>query len=87
MEPEQGWAVVVNKIEKQSLGLIAGNTDRSTLLSLDIGKTMLELFVMSRVVLLPNETCDLEDFVFLGDETRKSVEKMAIVLRSEQGSL
>jgi GNAT superfamily N-acetyltransferase len=84
VEPEKGWAVVVNKNKKQSLGLIAGNTDRSTILSLDIGKTMLELFVISRVLLLPKETCEFEDFIVLSDEKYESIDKMAPLLRDQR---
>ncbi|UCF59096.1 MAG: GNAT family N-acetyltransferase [Candidatus Bathyarchaeota archaeon] len=84
VEPEKGWAVVVNKNKKQSLGVVAGNTNRSTILSLDIGKTMLELFVISRVLLLPKETCEFEDFMVLGDEKYKSIDKMAILLRNQR---
>lgn len=84
VEPEKGWAVVVNRNKKQSLGVIAGNTGRSTILSLDIGKTMLELFVISRVLLLPKETCEFEDFVLLGDEKYESIDKMATVLRNQR---
>jgi len=84
VEPEKGWAVVVNRNKKQSLGVIAGNTGRSTILSLDIGKTMLELFVISRVLLLPKETCEFEDFVLLWDEKYESIDKMATVLRNQR---
>ena len=62
----------------------AGNTDRSTILSLDIGKTMLELFVISRVLLLPKENCEFEDFILLGDEKHESIDKMATVLRNQR---
>lgn len=84
VEQEKGWAVVVNRNKKQSLGVIAGNTDKSTILSLDIGKTMLELFVISRVLLLPKEPCEFEDFILLGDEKYESIEKMATVLRTQR---
>ena len=84
VDPEKGWAVVVNRNKKQSLVVIAGNTDRSIILSLDIGKTMLELFVISRVLLLPKETCEFEDFVLLGHEKYESIEKMATVLRTQR---
>ena len=84
VEPEKGWAVVVNRDKKQSLGVVAGNIDRSTILSLDLGKTMLELFVISKVLLLPKETCEFEDFVVLGDEKYESIDKMAILLRNQR---
>ena len=84
VDPEKSWVVVVNKNKKQSLAVIAGNTNRSIILSLDIGKTMLELFIISRVLLLPRETCEFEDFLLLGDEKYESVEKMATVLRTRR---
>jgi len=84
VEPEKGWAVVVNRNKKQSLGVIVGNTDRSMILSLDIGKTMLELFVISRVLLLPKESSEFEDYVLLGDEEYESIDKMAPLLRAER---
>jgi len=82
VEPEQGWAVVLNRNKKQSLGVIAGNTDRSTILSLDIGKTLLELFVISRVLLLPKETSELEDYILLSNEEYESIDKTANMLRA-----
>ncbi len=87
VEPEKGWTVVVNRNKKQSLGVIAGNTDKSMILSLDIGKTMLELFVISRVLLLPKENREFEDFVLLGDEKYESIEKMATVLRTQHANI
>ncbi len=83
VEPEQGWAVVVNRNKKQSLAIIVGDTDKSDILSLDIGKTMLELFIISRVLLLPHETCELIDFVFLTDEKYEAVGNMAALLRKQ----
>ncbi len=83
VEPEEGWAVIVNRNKKQSLGVIVGNTAKSMILSLDIGTTMLELFVISRVLLLPNETCEFQDFVLLGDKEYESLNKVASVLRTQ----
>ena len=82
VDPEKGWAVVMNRMKKQSLRVIAGNTDRSMILSLDIGKTMLELFIISKILLLPEETCEFEDFILLGDEKYDSVDKTATMLRA-----
>jgi GNAT superfamily N-acetyltransferase len=87
VEPKKGWAVVVNGNKKQTLSVIAGNPDKSTILSLDIGKTMLELFVISRVLLLPKETCEFEDFVLLGDDRYESIGKMAKVLRTQRANI
>jgi hypothetical protein len=84
VEQEKGWAVVVNRNKKQSLGVIAGNTDRSMILSLDIGTTMLELFVISRALLLPKETCEFVDFALLSDGEYESLDKMATLLRTQR---
>ncbi len=51
------------------------------ILSLDLGKTMLELFILSKTELLPNETCEFEDFIVLGDEKYLIMDKMAQTLR------
>ncbi len=83
IEQEKGWAVVVNKHKNQSLGVIAGNTSRSTILSLDIGNTMLELFIISRVLLLPRQTIELQDFILLGSEEIESIDQTATLLRSQ----
>jgi len=83
VEPEQGWAVVINKKKKQSLGIIAGDTDKSDILSLDIGETILELFIISRVLLLPRETCELQDFVLLADDKYEAIGDMAALLRTQ----
>lgn len=78
---DSGWVDVVNEEKKQGLGMIVGNTDRSMILSLDIGKTMLELFIFSKTQLLPKEICEFKDFVLLGDENFKVMDKMAQLLR------
>jgi len=79
--PERGWIYIVNEEKKQGLGVIVGNPSRSRILSLDIGKSMLELFVMSKIQLLPTETCELQDYLILGDEKYTSIDKMAHTLR------
>jgi hypothetical protein len=79
--PEKGWIYVVNEEKKQGLGIVAGDTDKSMIFSLDIGKTMLELFVFSKTQLLPKETCEFQDFMLLGDEKYKFMDKMAETLR------
>ena len=83
VEQERGWALVVNNNKKQSLGVIAGDTGRSTILSLDIGNTMLELFVISKALLLPKENLEFEDFVLLGDEKYESMDEMATILQTQ----
>ncbi|MCK4439904.1 hypothetical protein KAU85_02860, partial [Candidatus Bathyarchaeota archaeon] len=82
VQPERGWVLVTNREKKLGLGIIAGNTDKSTILSLDLGKTMLELFVMSRIQLQPGESCELEDYVVLSSAEHESIDKLAKILRT-----
>ncbi len=63
--------------------MIAGDPSRSTILSLDIGKTMLELFIMSKIQLQPNANCELEDYILLGNEDHESIDKLAAILHSK----
>jgi hypothetical protein len=81
VQTEKGWALVANAEQKTGLGIIAGNTDKSMVLSLDIGKTMLELLVMSRVQLQPKQTCELEDYVVLSNEDHEHIDRLSRVLR------
>jgi ribosomal protein S18 acetylase RimI-like enzyme len=81
VQTEKGWALVANAEQKTGLGLIAGNTDNSMVLSLDIGKTMLELLVISRVQLQPKQTCELEDYIILSNEDHEPVDKLSGMLR------
>jgi ribosomal protein S18 acetylase RimI-like enzyme len=82
VQPERGWLLVANREKKLGLGIIAGNTVKSTILSLDLGKTMLELFVISRIQLQPGEICELEDHVVLSGEEHEAMDKLAKVLRT-----
>ena len=81
VQTEKGWALVANAEQKTGLGIIAGDTDKSMVLSLDIGKTMLELLVMSRVQLQPNQTCELEDYIVLSNEDHEPIDKLSRALR------
>jgi ribosomal protein S18 acetylase RimI-like enzyme len=81
VQTEKGWALVANAEQKTGLGIIAGNTDKSMVLSFDIGKTMLELLVMSRVQLQPKQTCELEDYVVLSNEDHEYIDKLSRMLR------
>ncbi|MFB0501998.1 MAG: hypothetical protein ACETVP_05950, partial [Candidatus Bathyarchaeia archaeon] len=83
VHPESGWAFVTNVEKKIGLGIIAGNTDKSTILSLDLGKTMLELFIMSGIQLRPRESCELEDYVVLSSEDHEPINKLAKILRNQ----
>jgi ribosomal protein S18 acetylase RimI-like enzyme len=81
VQTEKGWALIANAGQKTGLGIIAGNTSKSMVASLDIGKTMLELLVMSKVQLQPKQTCELEDYIVLSNEDYESVDKLSSVLR------
>ena len=80
IKPESGWAFVANEKRKRGLGIITGNQDQSKMLSLDLGTTMLELFVISRVSLHPGQSCELEDYVFLGNDKHEQIGKFARIL-------
>jgi ribosomal protein S18 acetylase RimI-like enzyme len=81
VQPEKGWALVANAEQKMGLGIIAGNPDKSMVLSLDVGKTMLEMLVMSRVQLQPKQSCELEDYVVLSNEDHETIDKLSEMLR------
>jgi ribosomal protein S18 acetylase RimI-like enzyme len=79
--PEKGWALVANAEQKTGLGVIAGNTDKSLVLSFDIGKTMLELMIVSRAQLQPKQTCELEDYIVLSNDDYENIDKLSRALR------
>ena len=81
VQPERGWVFVANVQRKKGLGIIAGNNDKSTILSLDVGKVILELLVMSRVQLQPAESCELEDYVVLSSEDHEAMDRLSKILR------
>jgi len=81
VQPERGWVLVKNAEKKLGLSIIAGNTAKSTVVSLDLGRTMLELFIMSRIQLQPGESCELEDYVVLSSGEHESMDKLAEALR------
>jgi len=85
VQPERGWALVANREKKLGLGIIAGNTAKSAILSLDLGKTMLELFVMSRIQLQSGESCELEDYVVLSRGEHESMDSLAKLIRTLTG--
>lgn len=82
VQPERGWLFVKNRKEKTGLGLITGNTDLSTILSLDLGNTMLELLVLSEIQLHTKESCELEDYVILSNDDYTSLDKLSEILRT-----
>ena len=81
VNPERGWAFVANKNQKTGLGIIAGNPDKSMLLSIDIGKSLMELMIQSKVQMQPTESCKLEDYIVLTNEDHEQMDKMSNILR------
>jgi GNAT superfamily N-acetyltransferase len=83
VQPERGWAFIANEKEKTGLGVIVGNPDRSMLLSLDLGKNLMELLVRSSFQLEPKESRRLEDYLVLAGEDYEFMDKMSAILREE----
>jgi hypothetical protein len=63
------------------MGLVAGNTDKSMLISIDIGKSLMELLIYSMIQLQPSESCNLEDYIVLTDENAGPMDKLSNLLR------
>jgi hypothetical protein len=63
------------------MGLVAGNPDKSMLLSIDVGKSLMELLIYSKIQLQPAESCTLEDYVVLTDENDEPMDKLSNLLR------
>jgi hypothetical protein len=83
VQPEKGWAFIANADKKIGLGVIAGNPRNSLLLSFDIGKSLMELLIYSRIQLQPTERVKLEDFVVLCNGDYESVDRLSNALRKE----
>jgi hypothetical protein len=81
VQPERGWVFVANAQQKRGLGVIVGNKSKSTIMTLDIGKSILEMIVISRVQLQPKENCELEDYVILSSEDPDSMDRLSKMLR------
>jgi GNAT superfamily N-acetyltransferase len=81
VQPDKGWVLVANVEQKIGLGIIAGNTDKSMILSLDIGKTLMEIMVMSVVHLQPKQSCEFEDYMVLSGEDYEPMDKLSRMLR------
>jgi ribosomal protein S18 acetylase RimI-like enzyme len=81
VQPERGWVFVANAQRKRGLGVIVGNKSKSTIITLDIGKSILEMIVISRVQLQPKENCELEDYVILSSEDPQSMDRLSKILR------
>jgi ribosomal protein S18 acetylase RimI-like enzyme len=83
VQPEKGWAFVANADKNIGLGVIAGNPRNSLLLSFDIGKSLMELLIYSRIQLQPTERVKLEDYVVLCNGDYESVDRLSNALRNE----
>lgn len=81
VQPEKGWAFIANAEQKAGLGMIVGNPDKSMLLTIDIGKSLMELLIQSKIQLQPIESCNLEDYVVLTNEDHESMDKLSNMLR------
>ena len=81
VQQEKGWAFVANEEQKTGLGIVAGNTDKSMIISIDIGKALLELLVMSEVQLQPKQSCELQDYIVLTNEDHETIDKFSEALR------
>jgi len=81
VQQERGWAFVANEEQKTGLGIVAGNTDKSMIISIDIGKALLELLAMSEVQLQPKQSYELEDYVVLTNEDHETMDKFSEALR------
>jgi len=81
VQPEKGWFFVANEQKKKGLGIIAGNNDKSTIISIDVGKVILEVLVVSRVQLQPAESCKLEDYVILCSDDHETMDSLSRILR------
>jgi hypothetical protein len=83
VQPEKGWALVGNAENETGLGVIAGNPRDSQLISLELGKSLAELFVESRIQLQPTERATVEDYVVLCNGAYESMDRLSNALRKE----
>jgi len=83
VQPEKGWALVANAEKNAGLGVVTGDPLNSLLLSLDIGKSLMELLIESRIRLQPMEKVQLEDFVVLCNGDYESMDRLSNALRKD----
>jgi ribosomal protein S18 acetylase RimI-like enzyme len=81
VQPKKGWALIANAEQKTSLGVITGDPGKSLLLSIDLGKSLMEILIQSRIQLQPAESCKLEDYVVLSNEEYESIDRLSTMLR------
>ena len=81
VQPEKGWAFIANAEQKTGLGVIAGDPDKSMLLSIDVGKSLMEILIQSKIQLQPMESCKLEDYIVLTNEDYEPMDKLSNMLR------
>lgn len=82
VQPEKGWAFVANAEQKAGFGIIAGDPDKSMLLAIDAGKSLMELLIQSKIQLQPMESCSLEDYIVLTNEDHEPMDKLSNMLRA-----
>jgi ribosomal protein S18 acetylase RimI-like enzyme len=83
VQPEKGWAFVANEKKKTGLGVIAGDPRNSLILSIAIRKSLMELFIESRIRLQPKEKVKVDDYIVLCDCDYRSVDRLSDALRRE----
>ncbi len=81
VNPEKGWLIVRNEKKNTGLSMITGDTLHSNIFSLDIGKTLLELFIRTKIRLQPGESTRIEDYIVLDRGNIETTEKLANTLR------
>jgi ribosomal protein S18 acetylase RimI-like enzyme len=81
VQPEKGWVLVANAERKAGLGVITGDPLKSLLLSIDIGTSLMELMIQSKIQLQPTESCQLEDYIVLCNEDYESMDRLSNILR------
>jgi len=86
VQPEKGWALVASAENGTGLGVITGNPRDSGLISIDMGKSLMELVIESRIQLQPTERAKLEDYVVLCNGDYESMDRLSNALRRETSS-
>jgi hypothetical protein len=81
VDPEKGWLIVRNEKKNTGLSMITGDILHSNILSLDLGKTLLELFIRTKILLRPGESTRIEDYIVLDKGDIENTEKLANTLR------
>ncbi|MDH5451630.1 MAG: hypothetical protein OEX77_12195, partial [Candidatus Bathyarchaeota archaeon] len=81
VQPEKGWVFIANAEQKTGLGVITGDPNKSMLLTIDAGKSLMELLIQSKIQLQPTESCNLEDYIVVTNEDHEPMDKLSNMLR------